>query len=84
MMSECPECRYSLVPCGGGHRKEAPCTPLTPIVWVRCCRIWPIVPGYRVGTCGICGTVPVAEVCDPECRDPQSQCYCKEDADEDI
>ena len=51
------------------HPKGEPCTPLTPIVWVKCCRSWPIVPGYRVGTCGICGTVPV-ERADQCCAHP--------------
>lgn len=41
------------------EKERLACIPLTPIVWVECCRIWPVVPGYRVGTCGICGTVPV-------------------------
>lgn len=41
------------------EREENKCTPLTPTVLVRCCRVWPIVPGYPVGRCGICGRVPV-------------------------
>lgn len=44
------------------EREEKPCTPLTPIVLVRCCRVWPIVPGYPVRRCGICGRVPAESV----------------------
>ena len=29
------------------------------VVWVKCCRRWPVVPLYAVRTCGLCGTVPV-------------------------
>lgn len=25
---------------------------------MKCCRVWPIVPGYPVGRCGLCGTRP--------------------------
>lgn len=35
------------------------CTPSMPTALFRCCRYWPIVLGYPIGRCGICGTVPV-------------------------
>lgn len=37
---------------------EAQCIPSTPIVSRRCCRVWPIVVGYPVRRCGLCGEVP--------------------------
>ena len=40
------------------ERPESPVEAPLPTYDAECCRVWPIVYGYRVGRCGLCGERP--------------------------